>query len=295
MARMLWKNRIGEEQTVGNVTFKFVDYVDGKIIMVDSLNHDTHVVSKDVWKRGVFKDIMKKFNPTTSHISEMVEERIVKDVLFKVVKVVKGKVEIIASGCDYVFTMSKKTWKESKVFKNVFALIKKLGLIVKKVVKTTTDVSTYVVKHHYLTDYLLNVKKYEYSEEYGYEQARLKHIEIINESTDFYIDREMKNNNDEFARKIIIDGLEEQRKADIENEESHWTYYYSTVKFAKATTLTDVKKIYRMLSSIEHPDKGGNVMKFRAIKQAYENAKQRIEDEQNKGNVFADLFAEFGF
>ena len=101
MARMLWKNRIGEEQTVSGVTFKFVDYVDGKIVMVDSLNHNTHVVSKDVWKRGVFKDIMKKLQPTTSHISEMVEERIVKDVLFKVVGVVKGKVEIIASGCDY--------------------------------------------------------------------------------------------------------------------------------------------------------------------------------------------------
>ena len=80
MAKMLWKNRIGEEKTVNDITFKFVDYVDGKVIIVDSVNHETHQVSRDVWNRGVFKSIMKKqvdkIDPVRSKFGKIQQEEV---------------------------------------------------------------------------------------------------------------------------------------------------------------------------------------------------------------------------
>jgi hypothetical protein len=102
MARMLWKNRIGEEKIVNNVTFKFVDYVDGKVIIVDSLNHDTHEVSKKVWDGGVFRDVMKELFPKQEkksnkapRVSKYVgQEKTINDVVFYVISYAKNKVEV---------------------------------------------------------------------------------------------------------------------------------------------------------------------------------------------------------
>ena len=193
MAKMLWKNRIGEEKTVNDITFKFVDYVDGKVIVVDSVNHETHKVSRDVWNRGVFKSIMKKLNSHTPHIGDMIEERIVNNVAFRLVGVVKNKVNIVANGCDYVFTMTKKTWKESTVFKNVFALIKKLGLIVKRVVKVVEDVvEKYEIMIHplwqqvYNMDNATQLRKNMWTDGYEYTVKDFDYCESMSELKDVY-------------------------------------------------------------------------------------------------------------
>lgn len=138
MAKMLWKNRIGEQQTVKGYTFTIVNIVDVKNIEVE-VNGEKIKVSKDVWKRGVFSKQIKQLN-TSSLINELVgEEKIVKDVLFTIVGVIKNKLQIVADGCEHVFNVSKDVWNRG-VLRNVFSDIKKLGLFVKKIIEKVHEV-----------------------------------------------------------------------------------------------------------------------------------------------------------
>jgi hypothetical protein len=138
MARMLWKNRIGEQQTVKGYTFTIVNIVDVKNIEVE-VNGEKIKVSKDVWKRGVFSKQIKQLN-TSSLINELVgEEKIVKDVLFTIVGVIKNKLQIVADGCEHVFNVSKDVWNRG-VLRNVFSDIKKLGLVVKKIIEKVHEI-----------------------------------------------------------------------------------------------------------------------------------------------------------
>jgi len=54
--------------------------------------------------------------------------------------------------------------------------------------------------------------------------------------------------------------------------------YYSTLGVAKNATTDDIKKAYRRMAGIHHPDKGGDTAEFQKIQQAYET----LSDPQKK-------------
>lgn len=167
MARMLWKDRIGEEKIITgynvDITIKFVDYVDGKIVVVESLNHNTYTVSKDVWKRGVFSEIIKdlcstspkeKKSKTTKapRVSKYVgEEKMINDVLFRVEEYVKGKVKVVADGYEGYKEMAISTWKNAKFFKNIMKVLKR---IVKYAQEKITEKYELIVYNEYPKDFL---------------------------------------------------------------------------------------------------------------------------------------------
>jgi len=54
--------------------------------------------------------------------------------------------------------------------------------------------------------------------------------------------------------------------------------YYDTLGIAKNATQDDIKKAYRRMAGIHHPDKGGDTAEFQKIQQAYET----LSDPQKK-------------
>lgn len=140
MARMLWKDRVGEEKIITgynvDVTIKFVDYVDGKIVVVESLNHNTYTVSKDVWKRGVFSEIIKDLCATSPkekksnkapRVSKYVGQRkTINDVEFYVISYAKNKVEVGAKGYRGSKPMCTSTWTNGKFYKNIMKVLERI-------------------------------------------------------------------------------------------------------------------------------------------------------------------------
>jgi len=49
---------------------------------------------------------------------------------------------------------------------------------------------------------------------------------------------------------------------------------YSVLKIPNTSSVADAKKAYKKLANIHHPDKGGDIEKFKEIKNAYEQIKQ---------------------
>jgi hypothetical protein len=150
MARMLWNDRIGEEKTVNGYTFTIVDVIDKKVeVRVSGKNF---IVSRDVWNRGVFKNIMNELCPTTRQeksnkaprVSKYVgEEKMINDVLFRVEEYVKGKVKVIADGYEGVKEMAISTWKNAKFFKNIMKVLKRIVSYVEEKFDTKYELVIY--------------------------------------------------------------------------------------------------------------------------------------------------------
>ena len=289
MARTYWKDRIGEQKTVEGYVFTIVG-IDGQKLIVDVMGKKFKDVSRDVWKKGVFKKQLKELRPKPSKYFGQRQK--IEGVWFEIKNVIgKNRVEVGADGYEGVKPMCIQTWKNAKFFKNIMKVLKRI------VEKITGKLSTYVYTHGYLRDALMNMKHYEYSEEYKLEKNKVDYYGTVNKAMDLTIKNYLDTTeDDEEIMKQIIDGLEKERERQLNDIEAQWAYYYRMTKFSKYNTLQDVKKLYRELCNKEHPDKGGDVMKFRAIKQAYEETKKYIEEHMAKAKVnMADLFAEFGF
>ena len=87
--------------------------------------------------------------------------------------------------------------------------------------------------------------------------------------------------------------------------------HYQTLGVSKDATPEDIKKAYRKLASLHHPDKGGDTAKFQEIQSAYEvlgdpEKRQQYDNpnpfhnnfQSGNGGVppgFEDLFRHFGF
>lgn len=188
----------------------------------------------------------------------------------------------------------------STSFKNMSfgkRLAKAMGEAPKVKANEKHELSTYVFTYGYLRDALINAKQYEYTENYGFDRAKVDYVKFQNN----YWNKELEQvlNNEELnnvTKEKLIEGIKNAWQETLEDEERQWKWYYAQTKFSNCHTMSDVKKMYRELCSKEHPDKGGDAMKFRAIQQAYEEAKQLEEEKMNKAKVsMADLFAEFGF
>jgi len=68
--------------------------------------------------------------------------------------------------------------------------------------------------------------------------------------------------------------------------------YYKTLGIERGATEDDVKRAYRKLASIHHPDKGGDTAKFQEIQAAYEAITSGKAD-QPQGGGFNDLHEMF--
>jgi DnaJ-class molecular chaperone len=65
--------------------------------------------------------------------------------------------------------------------------------------------------------------------------------------------------------------------------------HYQTLGVAKNATPEEIKKAYRRLASIHHPDKGGDTARFQEIQQAYDTV-----SDQNKRSAYDNPQPHFG-
>lgn len=72
--------------------------------------------------------------------------------------------------------------------------------------------------------------------------------------------------------------------------------YYNTLGVTKNATQSEIKKAYRRLASINHPDKGGDTANFQRIQEAYEHlgdAQKRAKyDKPKSDSMFGDSIDE---
>lgn len=76
--------------------------------------------------------------------------------------------------------------------------------------------------------------------------------------------------------------------------------HYQTLGIAKNATPDDIKKAYRRLASIHHPDKGGDTAMFQQIQVAYDTLsdpakKQQYDNPMPQGNPFGGVNGAPGF
>ena len=157
MARGTWANKVGSEKIITgydvDVVITFVDYVDGKVVVKENLNNNTYVVSKDVWNRGVFKNIIKDLTSTVKQekksnkaprVSKYVgDEKIINDVLFRVVEYAKGKVKVVAENYEGMKEMAISTWKNARFFNNIMKVLTRIVEKVKEVVEKKYELVVY--------------------------------------------------------------------------------------------------------------------------------------------------------
>lgn len=157
MAKGTWANKVGSEKIISgynvDVVITFVDYVDGKVVVKENLNNNTYVVSKDVWNRGVFKNIIKDLTSTVKkektsskapRVSKYVgDEKIINDVLFRVVEYAKGKVKVVAENYEGMKEMAISTWKNARFFNNIMKVLTRIVEKVKEVVEKKYELVVY--------------------------------------------------------------------------------------------------------------------------------------------------------
>jgi len=78
------------------------------------------------------------------------------------------------------------------------------------------------------------------------------------------------------------------------------TDHYATLGVAKNATPSDIKKAYRRLAAIHHPDKGGDTAEFQKVQAAYETLsdpqkKQQYDNPQSQGFSFGSSGFPGGF
>ena len=300
MAKRVWSEMIGQQKTVEGYVFTIVG-INGRKVLVDVVG-EQFTIERSTWDRGVFKNQLRAIKPTytkcstekTKRVSKYYEQtKEIDGRLLKVVKVEKNRLLVRDMKNNVEAWTTKNTWVKGVCKK----LIKDLDKEIEKMNNGTYELSTYVFTYGYLRDALMNAKQYEYTENYGFDRAKVDYVKFQNN----YWNKELEQvlNNEELnnvTKEKLIEGIKNAWQETLEDEERQWKWYYAQTKFSNCHTMSDVKKMYRELCSKEHPDKGGDAMKFRAIQQAYEEAKQLEEEKMNKAKVsMADLFAEFGF
>lgn len=65
--------------------------------------------------------------------------------------------------------------------------------------------------------------------------------------------------------------------------------HYQTLGVAKNATPEDIKKAYRRLAAIHHPDKGGDTAEFQKVQAAYETLS---DPQRNKSMTILDNMGE---
>ena len=117
MAKMFWRDRIGETLIIDEVTLTIVEVdIESKAILVeDSLTNDLHETTRTSWNnwknKGVIPMFFKKIKPKKL-------TKLINGILFKVKECAGNKFKVVAEGFDGEHEMSKSTWRQGRFYKN---------------------------------------------------------------------------------------------------------------------------------------------------------------------------------
>lgn len=122
MARKLWSERVGEQKTVEGYVFTIVAN-EGQKVIVDVLGEKISIC-RSTWNDGKFTKILRGLKPKASKY--LGQTKMINDVLFTIVEVVKNKVKVEAKGFEGTKEMAIQTWKNGRFFKNIMKVLKRI-------------------------------------------------------------------------------------------------------------------------------------------------------------------------
>lgn len=122
MARKLWSERVGEQKTVEGYVFTIVGN-EGQKVIIDVLG-EKFSIARSTWNSGKFTKILRGLKPKASKY--LGQTKMINDVLFTVVEVVKNKAKVVAEGFEGTKEMAIQTWKNGRFFKNMMKVLKRI-------------------------------------------------------------------------------------------------------------------------------------------------------------------------
>ena len=122
MARKLWSQRVGEQKTVEGYVFTIVDN-EGQKVIIDVLGEKISIC-RSTWNDGKFTKILRGLKPKASKY--LGQTKMINDVLFTIVEVVKNKAKVVAEGFEGTKEMAIQTWKNERFFKNIMKVLKRI-------------------------------------------------------------------------------------------------------------------------------------------------------------------------
>ena len=122
MARKLWSERIGEQKTVEGYVFTIVGN-EGQKVIIDVLGEKISIC-RSTWNDGKFTKILRGLKPKASKY--LGQTKMINDVLFTVIEVVKNKAKVVAEGFEGTKEMAIQTWKNGRFFKNIMKVLKRI-------------------------------------------------------------------------------------------------------------------------------------------------------------------------
>ena len=122
MARKLWSQRVGEQKTVEGYVFTIVGN-EGQKVIIDVLG-EKFSICRSTWNDGKFTKILRGLKPKASKY--LGQTKMINDVLFTIVEVVKNKVKVEAKGFEGTKEMAIQTWKNGRFFKNIMKVLKRI-------------------------------------------------------------------------------------------------------------------------------------------------------------------------
>ena len=122
MARKLWSERVGEQKTVEGYLFTIVGN-EGQKVIIDVLGEKISIC-RSTWNDGKFTKILRGLKPKASKY--LGQTKMINDVLFTIVEVVKNKAKVVAEGFEGTKEMAIQTWKNGRFFKNIMKVLKRI-------------------------------------------------------------------------------------------------------------------------------------------------------------------------
>ena len=131
--RRVWNDMIGQQKTVEGYVFTIIG-IDGCKVVIDFMGHQD-TIERRTWDKGVFKKQLRAIKPTHTKCSTektkrrskyLGQTKMINDVLFKVVEVMKNKVKVVAEGYYGCKDMVIQTWKNELFFKNIMKVLKRI-------------------------------------------------------------------------------------------------------------------------------------------------------------------------
>ena len=122
MARKLWSERVGEQKIVEGYVFTIVGN-EGQKVIIDVLGEKISIC-RSTWNDGKFTKILRGLKPKASKY--LGQTKMINDVLFTIVEVVKNKAKVVAEGFEGTKEMAIQTWKNGRFFKNIMKVLKRI-------------------------------------------------------------------------------------------------------------------------------------------------------------------------
>ena len=122
MTRKLWSERVGEQKIVEGYVFTIVGN-EGQKVIIDVLGEKISIC-RSTWNDGKFTKILRGLKPKASKY--LGQTKMINDVLFTIVEVVKNKAKVVAEGFEGTKEMAIQTWKNGRFFKNMMKVLKRI-------------------------------------------------------------------------------------------------------------------------------------------------------------------------